>query len=157
MSRTGSMAPGGGWFGVLVAAGGVLAGCHPAGDAGGGDCASAGGECVVGDVICAVPGPQSCGPPSPGGVYCCLSRVADCGQPAEITTVCPAAPDGGAVCRGSAPVPLGAPGYEALQEAGDVDASFAVGCTVTFPVCNAGRPPSCTCSTQGSATWSCVY
>jgi hypothetical protein len=114
------------------------------------DCTPAGGQCVIGDVICAVPGPQSCGPITPAGLYCCLSQVADCGQPDAVTYVCPS--DGGLACKGTAPIPLGTPNYQALEAAGDPDASFPEGCTATFPACNGGRVPQCTCE---ATSWSC--
>lgn len=124
----------------------------------GGDCHAAGGQCVIGNVICAVPGPQSCGPITPAGLFCCLSQTADCGQPAALTYACPAASDAGASCKGTPPPPIGAPNFAALEDAGDPDASIAVGCVATFPVCGSGMPFECTCSAQGdSGIWSCVY
>lgn len=43
-------------------------------------CTAAGGQCVVGSVSCAMKGPQSCGPPGPGGTFCCLdATVSDAG------------------------------------------------------------------------------
>jgi len=126
----------------------------------GADCIAAGGQCVLGNYICAVPGPpETCGS-GPGGAYCCLSETADCGQPQATTYVCPSSLDGGGACKGGAPVPSGAPGYEALVEAGDDDASYPVGCRATFPACNGGQVPYCACTSQvleSSATWSCFY
>jgi len=132
----------------------------PDGSSSSNECTAAGGQCVIGDVICAVPGSQSCpngGGATPAGIFCCLSDVADCGQPNVTTYECPASSDGGAACKGSAPVPFGAPNYEALVEAGDDDASYAVGCKVTFPACSSGQVPYCTCIVQAEPTWSCVY
>ena len=58
-----------------------------------------------------------------------------------------------------APVPLGAPNYEALMEAVDEDASYSVGCKVTFPACNNGHVPYCTCGGSSPAFngWTCFY
>jgi hypothetical protein len=118
-------------------------------------CIAAGGECLYSNVICAVPGPQSCGAVGPGAPYCCLSNVANCGQPSATTYACPPAqPEGGLTCP-SAPVPLGAPNYEALVQATDNDASYPVGCRVTFPACNNGHVPYCTCRIDGEPIWSC--
>jgi hypothetical protein len=135
-----------------------------AGNPDGGGCLAAGGECLIGNVICAEPGPQSCGGVTPAGLYCCLSNVADCGQPHTTTYACPAESDGGAQSEGgasctSAPVPLGAPNYQALMEAVDEDASYSVGCKVTFPACNNGHVPYCTCggSSPGFNGWTCFY
>lgn len=118
-------------------------------------CLASGGECLFSNVICAVPGPQTCGVNQPGS-YCCLSNVADCGQPNAATYACPAAqPEGGLTCP-SAPVPLGAPNYQAMVQAEDDDASYPLGCRVTFPACNNGHVPYCTCSMgDGVAIWSC--
>jgi hypothetical protein len=131
---------------------------EPDSGSGSNECSSAGGQCVIGDVICAVPGPQSCGGVTPAGLYCCLSNVADCGQPDATTFECPG-PDGGASCQGGPPVPFGAPNYEALQQAADEDASYPAGCRVTFPACNNGHVAYCTCSGSGSgfSGWSCFY
>jgi hypothetical protein len=119
------------------------------------ECIAAGGECLFSNVTCAVPGPQSCGPNLPGS-YCCLSNVADCGQPSATTYACPVDPsEGGATC-GSAPVPLGAPDYPALAQGADDDASYPVGCRVTFPACNNGHVPYCTCILGDSVpSWNC--
>jgi hypothetical protein len=125
-----------------------------------GECKAAGGQCLIGNVICAVPGLQSCGPITPAGQYCCLSNTADCGQPAAVAYACPATLDGGASCKGSAPVPIGAPNAQALESARDDDASYREGCKATFPACNNGRVPYCTCVSQllePSGTWSCVF
>ena len=130
----------------------------------GAGCIASGGECLNSNVICAVPGPQTCGNVTPAGLYCCLSNVANCGQPDTTTYACPAPSDGGAQSEGgasctSAPVPLGAPNYEALMEAVDEDASYPVGCKVTFPACNNGHVPYCTCggSSEGFNGWTCFY
>jgi hypothetical protein len=129
---------------------------EPDAGSGGNECTSAGGQCLIGDVICAVPGPQSCGGVTPAGYYCCLSNAADCGQPDATTFECPE-PDGGASCQGGPPVPFGAPNYEALQQAVDEDASYPAGCRVTFPACNNGKVSYCTCSGGGPgfSGWSC--
>jgi hypothetical protein len=117
-------------------------------------CIAAGGECLNPNVICAVPGSLSCGPVFPGAPYCCMSNAADCGQPSATTYTCPPAqPEGGMTCT-SAPVPLGAPNYQAMMQATDNDASYPVGCRVTFPACNNGHVPYCTCSPV-TATWDC--
>lgn len=116
------------------------------------DCAAAGGVCVLGNVICAVPGPQSCGATGPAGLYCCLNDIADCGQPDAATFSCPASGGDGA-CIGPPPVPLGTPNYGNVEEAGDPDASYPSGCTVTFPACNNGNVPTCTCTGPG---WTCT-
>jgi hypothetical protein len=118
-------------------------------------CIASGGECLFSNVICAVPGPQSCGVNQPGS-YCCFSNVADCGQPGATTYACPPAqPEGGPTCT-APPVPLGAPNYEAMVEAEDNDASYPSGCRVTFPACNNGHVPYCTCAAgSGFAAWSC--
>ncbi len=124
-----------------------------------GECSEAGGQCLIGDVICAVSGPQSCGGVTPAGLYCCLSNVADCGQPDATTYTCPAEAGAGASCK-SAPVPIGAPNEQALQQAADDDdASYPAGCRVTFPACNNGLVPYCTCSGSGpgSSGWNCFY
>jgi hypothetical protein len=118
------------------------------------ECTAAGGRCLGVIEVCAVLGTQSCDPGSAAlGVHCCLSETADCGQPGTTTYACPAFSDGGAVCKGSAPVPFGAPGYDAPVEAGDPDAVYPVGCTATFPACNIGQAPTCTCV---GPTWSCL-
>jgi hypothetical protein len=124
----------------------------------GGECSEAGGQCLIGDVICAVPGPQTCGAPSPAGLFCCLSNVADCGQPDATTYACPDQPAAGSSCQ-SAPIPIGAPNYQALTEAEDKDASYPAGCKVTFAACNGGKVPYCTCSgsAPGFSGWSCFF
>jgi hypothetical protein len=121
-------------------------------------CIASGGECLFSNVICAVPGPQSCGG-NQSGSYCCVSNVADCGQPSAITYACPAAqPDAGPGCT-NVPVPLGAPNYVSLdQQTTDDDASYSLGCRATFPACNNGHVPYCTCEIQGQSgfsAWSC--
>jgi len=63
-----------------------------AGNPDSGGCLAAGGECVIGNVICAAPGPQSCGGVAPAGLCCCLSNVADCGQPDEPRVTSESAP-----------------------------------------------------------------
>jgi hypothetical protein len=79
-----------------------------------------------------------------------------CDSPTAATYSCPAqVPDGGVACMGSPHFP---------GVAGE-DASYAVGCTATLPLCGSGSSPStpvrCTCLTQpGSASpdaalWSC--
>jgi hypothetical protein len=138
----------------------ALGGCDS-----GTDCTNAGGQCMLGPTICAVPGTQSCtqsgGPITPGGAYCCLSQVADCGQPDGIAyEACPPPSDAGAACKGTPPVPAGAPDFQSLEEARDDDASFPIGCTVTFPVCFNGHPNQCTCSAGAkllTGYWSCVF
>ncbi len=131
-------------------------------DAGGSssdECSEAAGQCLIGDVICAVPGPQSCGGSTPAGLYCCLSNVADCGQPDATTYACPAPVNGGPSCQGGAQPPVGIPNFEALQQATDGDASYPAGCKVTFPGCNNGKVPYCTCSGSGpgNSGWTCFY
>jgi hypothetical protein len=121
----------------------------------GAGCIASGGECLNSNVICAVPGPLSCGAVYPGAPYCCLSNVADCGQPSATTYACPPLPEGGLTCTSSAPIPLGAPNYEALVQANDNDASYPVGCRVTFPACNNGHVPYCTCRIDNEPVWSC--
>jgi hypothetical protein len=117
-------------------------------------CIAAGGECLFPNVICATPGPQSCGSVNQGS-YCCLSNVADCGQPSMTTYACPVAQsEGGPTCA-SAPVPLGAPNYQTLVQATDDDASYPVGCRVTFPACNNGHGPYCECMGDQGPIWSC--
>ena len=107
-------------------------------------CSAAGGECILGNVICAVPGTQSCpGSGTPGGVFCCLSRVADCGQPAE--TLYSSCDGGTSACSGTPESPPG-------SSISNLDASFPTGCTVTFPICNDGTPVECKC--QGGS-WTC--
>jgi hypothetical protein len=134
--------------------------CNTPPDAGpdAGGCIAAGGECLNSNVICAVLGSLSCGAVYPGAPYCCMSNVGNCGQPSATTYACPpAAPDGGLTCT-SAPVPLGAPNYEALVQATDVDASYPVGCRVTFPACNKGHVPYCTCKLDGMVpAWTCFH
>ena len=106
-----------------------------------------------------MPGPQNCGQ-GPGGLFCCLSNVADCGQPDTVTYSCSQPSDGGPSCKGSAPVPFGVPNFQAMQtaeEASDNDASYALGCKATFPACNYGQPIYCTCSLNPTPTWSCFY
>jgi hypothetical protein len=119
----------------------------------GSGCIAAGGECLNSNVICAVPGPQSCGAVGPFAPYCCLSNVGECGQPSATTYACPPAPPEGGLTCPSAPVPLGAPNYEALVQATDTDASYPVGCRVTFPACNNGHVPYCTC--REDTVWIC--
>jgi hypothetical protein len=139
------------------------AGEDASGDAGpingriGGECTEAGGQCLIGSTICAVPGPQSCGGITPAGLYCCLSNAAECGQPDATTYVCPEPADGGPSCQGGAQPPSGIPNFEALQQATDQDASYPAGCKVTFPGCNNGDVPYCTCSGSGpgSSGWTC--
>jgi hypothetical protein len=131
-------------------------------DAGGsnsGECSEAGGQCLIGSTICAVPGPQSCGGITPAGLYCCLTNVADCGQPDATTYACPAPADGGPSCQGGAQPPVGIPNFEALQQATDEDASYPAGCKATFPGCNNGKVPYCTCSGSGpgNSGWTCFY
>jgi hypothetical protein len=123
----------------------------------GGECTEAGGQCLIGSAICAVPGPQSCGGITPAGLYCCVSNVADCGQPDATTYVCPKPADGGPSCQGGAQPPTGIPNFEALLQATDQDASYPAGCKVTFPGCNNGQVPYCTCSGSGpgSSGWTC--
>jgi hypothetical protein len=123
-------------------------------DAGG--CIAAGGECLNSNVICSVQGSLSCGAVYPGAPYCCMSNVGDCGQPSATTYACPPAqPDGGMTCT-RAPIPLGAPYYQALVQANDTDASYPVGCRVTFPACNNGHVPYCTCKFDGMVPgWTC--
>ncbi len=119
-------------------------------------CIAAGGECLFSNVICAVPGPQSCSGLNQTGLYCCLSNVADCGQPSATTYACPPVqPEGGGSTCTSASVPLGSPNYEAMVQATDNDASYPVGCRVTFPACNNGQIPFCTCVMDGVPMWSC--
>jgi hypothetical protein len=133
--------------------------CNTPPDAGAdaGGCIAAGGECLNSNVICAVPGSLSCGAVYPGAPYCCLSNVADCGQPSATIYACPPAQPDGGTCT-SAPVPLGAPNYKALVQATDVDASYPVGCRVTFPACNNGHVPYCTCQLySGVPGWSCFH
>jgi hypothetical protein len=121
-------------------------------------CAAAGGQCVIGNFICAVVGPEGTCGSGPSGAYCCLSEMADCGQPDATSYVCPTT-DAGLACRVSAlTAPSGAPNSQALATAlGKSDASYSLGCIATFPACNKGRPPSCTCSLQQVPTWSCAY
>jgi hypothetical protein len=117
-------------------------------------CIAGGGECLFSNVICAVPGPLSCGGANQGS-YCCMSNVADCGQPSATTYACPVVQaEGGATCT-SVSVPLGAPNYQAMAQAIDEDASYPVGCRVTFPACNNGHVPYCTCTYDGMPIWSC--
>jgi hypothetical protein len=107
---------------------------------------------VIGDVICAVPGYLSCpGGISPAGIFCCLSQVADCGQPA-VTTYSAGCDAGHPACHGTAPDPIGAPADAGLAAA-EPDASFPTGCTATFPVCGSSGPYACTCTSDG---WSCT-
>jgi hypothetical protein len=122
-------------------------------------CISAGGQCLLGPAVCAIRGPQDCNPDrNPGGAFCCLSQTADCGQPLEITYVCPSPSDAGGTCKGAPPAPPGAPNYASLADAADVDASFASGCMATFPVCTSGKAYECTCGAFGNqGSWSCVY
>lgn len=129
-----------------------------------GACIPAGGECLFSNAICAVPGPLSCGVNS--GSYCCLSSVANCGQPDTTAYACPVPSEGGLTCS-SVPIPLGSPNYRALVQATDSDASYPVGCRVTFPVCNNGHVPYCTCKLDQGLVggddvvempyWSCFY
>ena len=123
----------------------------------GGECTETGGQCLIGSAICAVPGPQSCGGITPAGLYCCLSNAAECGQPDATTYVCPEPADGGPSCQGGAQPPSGIPNFEALLQATDQDASYPAGCKVTFPGCNNGHVPYCTCSGSGpgSSGWTC--
>ena len=135
---------------LLVAlAGASLASCTSSTGGSSEDCTSAGGHCVIGNAICAVQGPQNCGPPTPAGLFCCITAVADCGQPGTLTYACAAAGDGGLGCKAST-LAFDLP----AQDAGDQDASYPVGCTATLPVCNNGHVPQCTCI--GQAQWSCV-
>ena len=122
-------------------------------------CAEAGGQCLIGNVICAVPGPQSCGGITPAGLYCCLSNVGDCGQPDATTYACPGVADGGPSCQGGPTPPPGIPNFQALTASIDQDASYPAGCKVTFPGCNNGHVPYCTCSgtSPGFSGWTCQY
>ena len=84
------------------------------------------------------------------------SETADCGQPSVITYICPSPSDAGGVCKGTPPVPSGAPNYTALSAAADKDASFASGCMATF--CSGSTPYECTCGALGNpGGWDCVY
>jgi hypothetical protein len=116
-------------------------------------CEAAGGQCLIGDEICATPGSQTCaGADGPAGVFCCLSQAEDCGQPA--TTSLSSSCDPGSVaapsCAGMPPTPP--PFGTGVEE--DPDASFPSGCTVTFPYCNSGSVIQCTCKGD---TWNCYY
>jgi hypothetical protein len=76
-----------------------------------GACTAAGGQCVVGSVSCAVPGPQSCGPAGPGGTFCCLSQSVDDGGPA------PHPCNAGCLCYAIDACPTGC--YPSVTEAPD--------------------------------------
>ena len=126
-------------------------GASPSGD-GGPSCEAVGGQCLIGDEICAVPGSQYCaGSESPAGIYCCLSQVSDCGQPAATSYSAPC--DAGATSTSSCSGPPPTPPPFTPGDAG-TGGTFPSGCTVTFPYCNAGTPIACTCT---GANWSCVY
>ncbi|MGO8994198.1 MAG: hypothetical protein ACLQVI_12785 [Polyangiaceae bacterium] len=137
---------------------GVLAltcACGSGSSSSGGDgatCQAAGGQCLIGDEICAVPGTQTCpGSGGPAGVFCCLSQAENCGQPAvtSYSSTCDAGSISAPSCTGAPPPPLPfGPGNL------DPDASFPSGCMVTFPYCNAGSLTQCTCK---GGTWNCYF
>jgi hypothetical protein len=119
------------------------------------DCVEAGGQCLIGDVICTgVSGaPLTCpGGDTPGGVYCCLPGTVDCGQPATTTVVCPSSAASDASCEGF-PTVLVSEAYTPPFNSGQ-DASFATGCVATFPFCANGTLYQCTCT--GPGYWNCA-
>jgi hypothetical protein len=133
-----------------------------------GDCVAAGGQCLLGDLICtSVLGPMMgaqmvCpGRDTPGAQYCCLPGNVDCGQPDAATIACPDAatiypPE--TLCTGF-PTVVPVPEGFAAPLGFDQDAAFPVGCTVTLPFCSAGSLYQCTCDLQasrsGQGVWDC--
>lgn len=107
---------------------------------------------MLGSAICNVRGSQDCTDGhgiSPGGVFCCLSTVANCGQPDATTFVCSSGVAGVASCQG-------APELPGFTSGSDDDASYSAGCKATLPVCNNGHAIECMCGPNGPG-WNCVY
>jgi len=113
-------------------------------------CAAAGGQCVLSDSVCAVPGPQAC-PSAAFAQFCCLQQQGSCGQP-SVTTFSSECDAGPPSCQGTPARPEleGIPADAALGPE-DPDASFGKGCTITYPVCGNMGVYTCTCG-QG---WDC--
>ncbi len=113
-------------------------------------CIAAGGQCVLSESICASPSALAC-PKGPIGMFCCLSVDGSCGQPTVTTfSACDAGPPS---CNGTPAKPelIGIPADAALGP-DEPDASFPMGCTITYPLCSDQGVYRCVC---GSG-WTCI-
>lgn len=140
---------------LTLALGTFVFGCSPNNAEPEAACLDAGGQCVASNSYCAVVANVTC-PSSGPALFCCVDQVGSCGQPATTTYSPACSPDAGVLCRGTPPAPdLENVPVGVVLPPVELDAGFAQGCTITYPLCAEFGVYTCTCGGNGSPTWCC--